>query len=63
MAFGARFLRDMAAADPSYKEAIQRTLVEVGPAADGVLRPKWWRAAEDEATLFGVTINERARSR
>ena len=39
VAFGARFLRDMAQRDPRYPEAIQRTLVECGPAADGVLRP------------------------
>ena len=43
VAFGARFLRDMAARDPRYSDAIQRTLAEVGPAADGVLRPKWMR--------------------
>ena len=37
VAFGARFLRDMAQEDERYGEAIQRTLVEVAPAADGVL--------------------------
>ena len=41
VAFGARFLRDMAREDPRYGEAIQRALVEVGPVAEGVLRPKW----------------------
>ena len=41
VAFGARFLRDMAERDPRYAEAIQRTLVECGPAADGVLQPPW----------------------
>ena len=46
VAFGARFLRDMARRDPRYVEAIQRTLVEVAPAAD------------DEPTLFGVTVDE-----
>ncbi len=55
VAFGARFLRDMAAEDPRYAEAIQRTLVECGPAADGVLQPPW---AEDGAELFGVSIEE-----
>ncbi|MEA2311026.1 MAG: ribonucleoside-diphosphate reductase beta chain, partial [Solirubrobacteraceae bacterium] len=40
VAFGARFLRDMARADPRYVDAIQRTLAEIAPAADGVLRPK-----------------------
>jgi ribonucleoside-diphosphate reductase beta chain len=59
VAFGARFLRDMAAKDPAYREAITRTLVEVGPAADGVLRPKWMQGmADDEATAFGVSMND-----
>ena len=42
VAFGARFLRDMARRDPRHTEAIQRTLAEVAPVADGVLRPKWF---------------------
>ena len=42
VAFGARFLRDMARRDPRHTEAIQRTLGEVAPVADGVLRPKWF---------------------
>jgi ribonucleoside-diphosphate reductase beta chain len=58
VAFGARFLRDMARRDPRYVEAIQRTLAEVAPAADGVLRPKWWEGSEDEPTLFGVSVAE-----
>ena len=41
VAFGARFLRDMAREDPRYEAAIQRALVEAGPVAEGVLRPKW----------------------
>src|SRR5437764_10200799 len=41
VAFGARFLRDMAIQDPRYGDAIQRTLAEVGPVAYRVLRPKW----------------------
>ena len=41
VAFGARFLRDMAREDPRYAAAIQRALVEAGPVAEGVLRPKW----------------------
>ncbi|HEX8104698.1 MAG TPA: ribonucleotide-diphosphate reductase subunit beta [Solirubrobacteraceae bacterium] len=57
VAFGARFLRDMAARDARYGAAIQRTLVEVGPAADGVLRPPW--APDDEDTeIFGATIRQ-----
>src|SRR5213075_1324852 len=41
VAFGARFLRDMTQRDPRYIDAIQRTLVEVGPSADAVLKPPW----------------------
>ena len=37
VAFGARFLREMAQEDPKYADAITRTLTEAGPAADGVL--------------------------
>jgi ribonucleoside-diphosphate reductase beta chain len=59
VAFGARFLRDMVAEQPRYIEAIQRTLAEVAPVADGVLRPPWAEAVDDDdATLFGVSINE-----
>jgi ribonucleoside-diphosphate reductase beta chain len=57
VAFGARFLRDMARRDPRYVEAIQRTLVEVAPAADGVLKPPW-QESDDEPTLFGVSVAE-----
>jgi ribonucleoside-diphosphate reductase beta chain len=55
VAFGARFLREMARTDTRYAEAIQRTLVECGPAADGVLVPPWY---EDGMELFGVSIEE-----
>ena len=55
VAFGARFLREMAAADVKYAEAIQRTLVECGPAADGVLRPPWY---EEGTELFGASLDE-----
>ena len=55
VAFGARFLREMAQADPRYAEAIQRTLVECGPAADGVLMPPWY---EEGTELFGVSPEE-----
>ena len=58
VAFGARFLRDMAREDPRYVTAIQRTLAEVGPVADGVLRPPWMEGGDDEMTLFGVTVAE-----
>jgi ribonucleoside-diphosphate reductase beta chain len=55
VAFGARFLREMAQADPRYLDAIQRTLVECGPAADGVLTPPWYEEGMD---LFGVSLEE-----
>ena len=58
VAFGARFLRDMAARDPKYADAIQRTLVEVGPVADGVLRPKWVKPGQEDTQFFGSSVNE-----
>jgi ribonucleoside-diphosphate reductase beta chain len=58
VAFGARFLREMAQADSRYAEAIQRTLVECGPAADGVLTPKWADASDPDLELFGYSIDE-----
>src|SRR3954464_2125912 len=58
VAFGARFLRDMAQADGKYAEAIQRTLVECGPAADGVLTPKWADTSDPDLELFGYSIDE-----
>jgi ribonucleoside-diphosphate reductase beta chain len=55
VAFGARFLREMAREDPRYSVAIQRALGEVAPIAEGVLKPKW--APDDESVeLFGVSI-------
>src|ERR687885_623971 len=48
VAFGARFLREMAQADERYLDAIQRTLVECGPAADGVLTPPWYEEGGDQ---------------
>ena len=58
VAFGARFLRDMARRDRRHVDAIQRTLVEVGPAADSVLKPPWMEGDDDEQTLFGVSVAE-----
>src|ERR687890_2275333 len=58
VAFGARFLRDMARRDPRFVTAIQRTLTEVAPVADGVLKPHWMEGGDDEMTLFGVTVAE-----
>src|SRR3954469_1185809 len=58
VAFGARFLRDMVQRDPAHAETIQRTLVLVAPAADGVLRPKWFEGGDDEPLLYGVSVAE-----
>src|SRR3954449_8450607 len=55
VAFGARFLRDMAGRGDQYREAIVRTLAESGPAADGVLTPPWY---EEGVELFGYTLEE-----
>ena len=54
VAFGARFLREMAQSDSRYADAIQRTLVECGPAADGVLSPPWY---EEGMEIFGVDLD------
>src|ERR671919_1417649 len=56
VAFGARFLRDMAQSDARYAEAITRTLGEVAPIADAVLRPKWY--VEGATELFGTDLEE-----
>jgi ribonucleoside-diphosphate reductase beta chain len=55
VAFGARFLRDMAQKDERYREAIMRTLTEAGPAADGVLTPPWYEEGQE---LFGVSLDD-----
>jgi ribonucleoside-diphosphate reductase beta chain len=55
VAFGSRFLREMAQRDEKYREAIVRTLAETGPVADGVLTPPWYEEGQD---LFGVSIEE-----
>ncbi len=56
IAFGVRFLTDMAKEDPRYREAIQRTMAEALPIADGVLDPPW--AEEDDWELFGYSREE-----
>jgi len=58
VAFGARFLRDMARRDDRYADAIQRTLVDVGPVADGVLKPKWVEDGQEDVAINGVSVNE-----
>jgi ribonucleoside-diphosphate reductase beta chain len=55
VAFGARFLREMAQQDERYREAITRTLGEAGPVADGVLTPPWY---EEGMEVFGYTLEE-----
>jgi ribonucleoside-diphosphate reductase beta chain len=55
VAFGAVFLREKASEDERYKQAIQRTLEESLPVADGVLSPPW--APEgDDWELFGYSL-------
>jgi ribonucleoside-diphosphate reductase beta chain len=56
IAFGVRFLTDMANQDSRYREAIQRTMAEALPIADGVLDPPW--AEEDDWDLFGYSRAE-----
>ena len=56
IAFGVRFLTEMANEDDRYRDAIQRTLAETLPIADGVLEPPW--AEEDDWELFGVSRDE-----
>jgi ribonucleoside-diphosphate reductase beta chain len=52
VAFGARFLREMASRDPRYRGAIERMLAECLPAADGVLEPPY--IAEGIEPAFGT---------
>lgn len=58
VAFGSRFLRDMARSDPRYATAIQRALAEVAPVADGVLRPPWIDPADDDVVFFGSSVSQ-----
>jgi ribonucleoside-diphosphate reductase beta chain len=58
VAFGARFLREMARADPRYVAAIQRVLDEVAPIVDGVLRPPWRDGVDDDVRMYGPSVNE-----
>jgi ribonucleoside-diphosphate reductase beta chain len=57
VAFGSRFLRDAAAEDDRYRQAIQRMLTESAPVADAVLSPPWVEPGEDWE-LFGVSLTE-----
>jgi ribonucleoside-diphosphate reductase beta chain len=57
VAFGARFLTEMAATDERYREAIQAMMAEALPVADRVLDPPW--AGEDEEwEAFGANKAE-----
>jgi ribonucleoside-diphosphate reductase beta chain len=56
IAFGVRFLTDMAREDERYRQAIQRMMAEALPIADGVLDPPW--AEEDDWELFGYSRAE-----
>ena len=56
VAFGARFLREMAQADSRYGDAITRTMTEVAPIADAVLQPKWY--VEGETEILGASLEE-----
>ena len=58
VAFGARFLREMASEDTRYAEAIQRAMAEVLPLAEGVLRPKWAQDLPEDEEIFGATLAE-----
>ena len=57
IAFGTRFLTDMAREDARYGAAIQRTMAEALPVTEKVLDPPW---VEDEENweLFGVSKEE-----
>jgi ribonucleoside-diphosphate reductase beta chain len=57
IAFGVRFLTDMAREDQRYAEAIQRMMAEALPIADKVLDPPW--ATDEEGwEMFGVSKEE-----
>ena len=56
MAFGARFLRDMAQEDRATATRSSARSIECGPAADGVLAAQWYDEGETE--VFGATLEE-----
>jgi ribonucleoside-diphosphate reductase beta chain len=58
VAFGARFLRDMARRDERHADAIRATLEEVMPAAQGVLRPSYVEEGDEDAVIFGRSVAE-----
>jgi ribonucleoside-diphosphate reductase beta chain len=58
VAFGSVFLREKASEDERYKVAIQRTLEEALPVADGVLSPPWASSGDVDWELFGYSLAE-----
>jgi ribonucleoside-diphosphate reductase beta chain len=58
VAFGARFLRDMARESDAHANAIRRTLAEAVPIADAVLRPSWMVGVADDDRRFGPSYDE-----
>jgi ribonucleoside-diphosphate reductase beta chain len=56
IAFGVRFLTDMARDDPRHRAAMQRTMAEALPVADQVLDPPW--PEEEDSELFGASRAE-----
>jgi ribonucleoside-diphosphate reductase beta chain len=57
IAFGVRFLSDMARDDPGHREAIQAMMAEALPVADRVLDPPWANSDEDWE-MFGTSKEE-----
>ena len=57
VAFGSVFLRERVNEDERYRRAIQRTLEEAAPVADGVLSPPW-APDTDDWELFGYSLAE-----
>lgn len=52
------FLREKAGEDERCKRAIQRTLEQALPLADGVLQPPWAEDADEDFELFGYSLAE-----
>jgi ribonucleoside-diphosphate reductase beta chain len=57
IAFGVRFLSDMARDDPGHRGAIQSVMAEALPIADRVLDPPWAKSDEDWE-MFGTSKEE-----
>ena len=58
VAFGSVFLREKAREDDRYKQAIQRTLQQALPLAEGVLQPPFAEDADEDFELFGYSLEE-----